>query len=113
LQVTNFVEIATNNMLNEIVDTAVRQAVILQCKANKEYKKQKSLELAGEPYNYTTKHQIEEGVSAVCHVLWKIFGSYPAKIISTIEKITEDNNNDIFGLDCQDYTELFIKAFNA
>ncbi len=107
----NLTEVATNKVLNEMVDAAVREAVKLQVEANKERAKQKTFEMTGEHYAYTAAHKLEQGVKAVCEVLWKIFGGCTADSIWAINKIVMENNSEILGYDCQDYIQLFICAF--
>lgn len=47
------VQLPVQDMISGIVDTAVRQAVILQRKADAESAKQSRLREIGEPYNFT------------------------------------------------------------
>lgn len=109
----NLVELATNKVMNEMVEQAIREAARLQSKANKEYNKQKELQEAGEKYDFTVKHHMEEGARAVCQILWKIFGGYPYQSIRAIEKIAQENASEILGYDCRDYIELFTEAFEG
>lgn len=106
----NLIEVVTNKLLNEVVDTAVREAVKLQKKANDEYAKQCELRDNSQPYSFTMKHTLCEGVGAVCDVLWRIFGGYPIDSINAIEKIASANESQTLGYDCQDYVALFVDA---
>lgn len=109
----NMVELATNKVMNEMVEEAIRQAAMLQSKANKEYNKQKALQEAGEKYDFTVKHHMEEGARALCQVLWTLFGGCPMDSISAIEKMVRENESEILGYDCQDYIALFTEAFEG
>lgn len=110
----NIREILINNGLNGLVEEAIRGAVKLQDKANKEYKKQLDLQAAGEKYDFTLKHSFEEGVSAVCQVLWKVFGGYPYQSIQAIRDIVDDNDHiKCLGYDSSDYIKLFLIVFKG
>lgn len=110
----NLVELTTNKLLNEIVDTAVRQALIQQVKCNEEYEKQREPEDAGQPFNFTVSHILREGAHHTCEVLWKIFGGYPYEHHNAIEKIAaRGNNSHHLGYDCRDYVEMYMEALEA
>jgi Ribonuclease G/E len=110
-EMKNFMELMANKAMNEIIDTAVREALKLQVKANVEYAKQKELELSGKPFDFTKKHILEEGSHAVCEVLWRTFGGLGIDSINAIEKIARENKSNILGYDCQDYVSLFLEVF--
>jgi hypothetical protein len=109
----NLTEYATNKLLNEIVDEAVREALQLQRKADKIRREQAVFEVDGKPYNYRDAALLEEGVHGLCEVLWKVFGGLPAYSILAIEKISRENKSDVLGFDSQDYVELFMEAFEG
>lgn len=109
----NLTEVTSNKMLKEIVDRTVREAVKLQKRADSEYTKQKDLEEAGKPYNFTKKHTLEEGARALAEVLWTIFGGMPINSINAIRTITRENNSPHVGGDSQDYVTLFLDALQA
>jgi len=107
----DMVELATNKLLNEVTEQAIREALILQRRANEERAAQKKLEDSGEPYNYTRVAILEDGAEACCQVIWKVFGELPIYIISAIRKIAEENNSPYIGRDSQDYIDIFAAAF--
>lgn len=111
--IKNLIEVTTNKLLNDIVDTAVSEALILQQRADREGNKQEELKKAGQLYDYTMKNTIQQGVHAVCEVLWRIFGGCIADSIAAIEKIAAENKSSTLGYDCQDYVALFMEAFNS
>lgn len=109
----NLVELSTNKLLNEIVDTAVRQALIQQIKCNEEYEKQKKLEQAGQPFNFTVSHILREGAHHTCEVLWKVFGGYPYEHHNAIEKIAAGDKGPYIGYDCRNYVEMYMEALEG
>ena len=106
----DMISAVTNKMLNEMVETAIRQAVQLQVKANKEDAKQRELRDSNKPYDFRMKHQMLEGSHAVCEVLWRVYGGYPYQMHKAIEILVDENKSKSLGLDCQDYIALFEDA---
>ena len=107
----DLVGVIQSKAFNEIVAQAVREAIMLQVRADKEYDRQRLLEESGADFNYSMKTGLEEGVRALCQVLWRVFGSCPYQSIQAIKKITRENKSDILGYDSQDYVDLFMTAF--
>ena len=107
--------IATNKVLNEMVDTAIRQAIMLQIIGNRAGEIQNKLEMDGELYNYSKAAAFREGVAAVCYVLWQLYGGCPADSIVAIERIVAKHHklSDVLGLDCQDYIRLYLDNFGV
>ena len=104
----NLVETSTNRVLNNMVSRAIREAIILQQKANEEAIIQKQREVAREPYSYMVVHALRDGVRAISHVLQEMFGELPIDCIRAIEIIVEENKNDThLGYDSRDYVKLF------
>jgi len=106
-------EFEANTKLTKLVEMAIRQALILQRKANAEYAKQKALEDNGELFDFTDTNLLEEGARACCEVLWKVYGDIPMRSISAICKIADNNQSSCLGLDNQDYLALFGEAFRT
>ena len=109
----NLIEVASNKALNEIIETAIKQAIILQVKANREYAIQKELESKGKKYNYMAKHIYEQGAHGCCEILWKFFGGYGYQHHNAIAKICECKDDGMLGSDCQDYVQMYIDTFEA
>jgi len=104
-------KIITTKVLHDIMNTAIKEGVRIQRIADIEYAKQNNFEQSGQPYNYREKHLIEQGVSAVCEILWKIYGGCPMDSIQAIRNITRNNPSNTAGYDNQDYVLMFSEAF--
>ena len=85
----NMIELATNKVLNDLVDTTIREAIVLKKAAN------------------------DQGVSALCNVLWRLLGGCPADSVDAIHRIVAENKSEILGHDSQDYIKLFMDAFKG
>jgi hypothetical protein len=109
----NLIEMAANKTLNEIVDTTIREALILKKEANEERDRQSKLAAKNKPCNFTAAHAFDSGASALCTVLWRLFGGCPADSIDTIRRIVAENQSEILGHDSQDYVGMFMDAFKG
>lgn len=108
----NLIELAANKTLHDLIDTTIREAIVLQKAANGEYAKQVELEAEKKPYNYAAVHALDRGVSALCNVLWRLFGGCTQDSINAIRRIAAENQSEILGHDSRDYIQLFMDAFD-
>ena len=112
MKVMTMTQLATDKMLHDMTEAAIREAILLQKAANKERFTQVENEAEGRPYNYAAKDAYEQGVHALCEVLWRFFGGCTMDSINAIRKVVAKSEKDkLLGLDSRDYIKLFMDAF--
>ena len=98
----NLVEVSINRTLNNVIDRAIREALLLELKATEE---------KAQHQNFSASNALRKGVRAICAILQKMFGGLPIDSINAIEKIVRDNEGDSYlGCDSRDYVKLFIET---
>jgi len=105
-------DITTNKALKIATEQAIKNAIILQKKANRECQQQTKLRRDKKEFSYTVLHEIENGVSIICDVLQSIFGGNRIDIINIIIELTNEHQDDNkFGYDKKDYFDIFITKY--
>lgn len=105
----NMVEVATNKMLNDVVDTTIRQALMLQRQANDIRAEQTALRAEGKPYNFLKAATFEGGVRSLCLVLWTVFGGMPIESINAIQQLAEEPANKHLAYESRDCIGMFME----
>ena len=85
----NLIETATNKVLNDIVRTAIAQALRLKAAAKEEAENQCKKRDEGKPHSFAGVTRLDAGVRALCEVLWQIIGGYPYETHDAISGLEE------------------------
>jgi hypothetical protein len=105
----NLVEVATNKMLNDVVDTTIRQALMLQQGANSIREHQEELLPERRTAPSVRAVALEEGARSLCQVLWRVFGGMPIDSIRAIERLAEEPANKHLAYESRDCIGMFME----
>ena len=88
-------KVATNRILNQMVNCAIRKAILLERTAQES----------------ECPALMRMGVNALVEVLWQVYGGYSADCAIAIQNIVAENEkNDCLGYDSRDYIKMFEEA---
>jgi hypothetical protein len=107
--VRNIIEMATEKAFHDVIEQAIREALILEQRANEARAEAEKLDELHAACAYTKAFGMKEGVGALCQVLQRIFGGPPAHIIQAIQKIAFENaTNKYLGRESKDYVSILL-----
>jgi len=111
MELENMDVTVANVLLKSAAEQAIREAVILQRKADNLRIEQDFLKNKWKPYSYVEVVRLDDGVRALSNVLQKALGVKQMDIRLAIQKIAADNWSKNLGFDDQNYIELFTVAY--
>jgi hypothetical protein len=104
------IEMVTEKVFHDVITQTICEALILQQRTDLARVEAKTLDELHAACSNTKAYGMEEGVKALCNVLWRVFGGMPMHINQTIQKIVSENTSPYLGHDSKDYISIFATA---